>query len=203
MAATEQTILMSFLLAPSSLTTVLTFQSFQAAFPRAQQSSPEIKRLYRALQHRRALITDTVAQNIDDEVERGNSQRRAVVRARRAAERQEPDEEVAVENAVCPPFFFEAFLTDTSKLKLFGSTSNLPSSKRHTLSSIIPSLEAASRDVSAELRSLEDEAASLLADITATVSSLSDLRYGRLANGQLHQEVLESLGGLKNVCDKR
>ena len=103
MAATDRSILTTFLLAPSSLTTVFTFQSFQALFPRAQQSSPEVKRLYRALQHRRALVTDAVAQNIDDEVERGNSQRRAVVRARRAAERQELDEEVAVENAVCPP----------------------------------------------------------------------------------------------------
>jgi centromere-localized protein 2 len=101
MAAIEQTILTTFLLAPSSLTTVFTFQSFQALFPRVQQSSPEIKRLYRALQHRRALVTDAVAQNIEDEIERGNSQRRAVIRARRAAERQEPDEEVAVENAVC------------------------------------------------------------------------------------------------------
>lgn len=103
MAPTEQTILTAFLLAPSSLTTIFTFQSFQALFPRTQQSSPEVKRLYRALQHRRALVTDSVAQNIDDEVERGNSQRRAVVRARRAAEKQEPDEEVAVENAVCKP----------------------------------------------------------------------------------------------------
>jgi centromere-localized protein 2 len=101
MAPTEQTILTTFLLVPSLLTTIFTFQSFQALFPRAQQSSPEVKRLYRAFQHRRALVTDFVAQNIDDEVERGNSQRRAVVRARRAAEKQEPDEEVAVENAVC------------------------------------------------------------------------------------------------------
>jgi len=185
MAAIEQTILTTFLLAPSSLTTVFTFQSFQALFPRVQQSSPEIKRLYRALQHRRALVTDAVAQNIEDEIERGNSQRRAVIRARRAAERQEPDEEVAVENA------------------LFGSTSNLPSSKQHTLSSIIPSLESACGDLSSELQSLEDESASLLADITATVSGLSDLRYGRLANGQLNQEVLESLGGLESVCDMR
>jgi centromere-localized protein 2 len=103
MAPTEQTILATFLLAPSSLTTIFTFQSFQAIFPRAQQSSTEVKRLYRALQHRRALVTDSVAQNIDDEVERGNLQRRAVVRARRAAEKQDPDEEVAVENAVCRP----------------------------------------------------------------------------------------------------
>lgn len=71
------------------------------------------------------------------------------------------------------------------------------------MASIIPSLEAACGDVSAELQSLEDEAANLLAEITATVSGLSDLRYGRLANGQLNHEVLESLGGLESVCDAR
>jgi centromere-localized protein 2 len=104
MAPTEQTILTTFLLAPSSLTTIFTFQSFAAAFPKAQQSSPEIRRLYRALQHRRALVTDAVAENIEDEVERGNAQRRAVVRARRTAERQEPDDEIAIENAVSVVF---------------------------------------------------------------------------------------------------
>ena len=112
MAATEQTILTTFLLTPSSLTTIFTFQSFQALFPSSQRASPEIKRLYRALQHRRALVTDAVTQNIDDEVERGNSQRRAVVRARRTAERQEPDEEVAVENAVRLPSLLRLTLTD-------------------------------------------------------------------------------------------
>lgn len=100
MAPTEQTILTAFLLVPASLTEIFTFQSFASHFPKAQQSSPEIKRLYRSLQHRRALITDIVAQNIDDEVERGNAQRQVVVRARRAAEKQEPDEEIAIEKAV-------------------------------------------------------------------------------------------------------
>jgi centromere-localized protein 2 len=122
MAATEQNILTTFLLTPSSLTTIFTFQSFQALLPSAQRSSPEVKRLYRALQHRRALVTDVVAQNIDDEVERGNSQRRAVVRARRAAERQEPDEEVAVENAVCMPLL----LRRTSLTHFERSSSDLP-----------------------------------------------------------------------------
>jgi centromere-localized protein 2 len=101
MAPTEQTILTTFLLTPSSLTEIFTFQSFAAQFPTSQRSSPEIKRLYRALQHRRALVTDAVAQRIDEEVERGHAQRRVVVRVRRAAEKQEPDEEVAIENAVC------------------------------------------------------------------------------------------------------
>ena len=100
MAPTEETILTAFLLSPASLTEIFTFQSFASHFPKAQQSSPEIKRLYRSLQHRRALISDTVAQNIDNEVERGNAQRQVVVRARRAAEKQEPDEEIAIEKAV-------------------------------------------------------------------------------------------------------
>jgi centromere-localized protein 2 len=71
------------------------------------------------------------------------------------------------------------------------------------LSSIIPSLESAAEDVANELQSLEGEAALLLVDITAIMSGLSDLRYGRLANGQLNQEVLESLEGLETVCDTR
>jgi centromere-localized protein 2 len=58
-------------------------------------------------------------------------------------------------------------------------------------------------DVSTELKTLEDEAATLLADITATVSGLSDLRYGRFANGKINQEVIESLEGLETVCDPR
>lgn len=87
--------------------------------------------------------------------------------------------------------------------QLFGSTSNLPSSKQHTLSSILPSLEIAIGDVSAESKALEDEAAALLADITSTVSGLSDLRYGRFANGKINQEVIESLESLETVCDTR
>ncbi len=100
MAPTEETILSTFLLNPSSLPTIISLQAFNALFPRLEQSSPEIKRLYRALQYRRTLLTDAVAQDIDLEVKRGNAQRRAVVRARRVAEREEPDEEIAIENAV-------------------------------------------------------------------------------------------------------
>jgi centromere-localized protein 2 len=100
MAPSEQSILSQFLLAPAPLPTIITLQQFTALFPSSEQSSPEVKRLYRALQHRRALLTDAVTQDIDDEVKRGIAQKRAVVRTRRAAEREEYDEEVAVENAV-------------------------------------------------------------------------------------------------------
>lgn len=41
-----------------------------------------------------------MAKNIIAEVKRGNAQRRAVVRARREAEKEEQDDDVAVETAV-------------------------------------------------------------------------------------------------------
>jgi centromere-localized protein 2 len=185
MAPTEQTILSTFLLTQSNLPEIFTFQSFASHFPKAQQSSPEIKRLYRTLQHRRALITDAVAQNIEDEVERGNAQREVVVRARRAAERQEKDEEVAIEKV------------------LFGATSSLPASKQHTLTSILPSLEAAAEGMTAAIARLEREAAELLSEIRSTVGGLSDLRYGKFATPSLNEEVIGSLDGLENICDTR
>ena len=45
-------------------------------------------------------MTDAVAKNIVVEVKRGNAQKRAVVRARREAEKEEQDDEVDVETAV-------------------------------------------------------------------------------------------------------
>lgn len=100
MPPTEQTILSTFLLAPSPLPTILPLAQFTALFPRSEQSSPEIKRLYRSLQHRRALVTDSVAQNIEEEVKRGKGQRRAVVRLRRAEEKEAGDDEVVIEKTV-------------------------------------------------------------------------------------------------------
>jgi centromere-localized protein 2 len=100
MPPTEQTILSTFLLAPAPLPTILPLAQFIALFPRSEQSSPEIQRLYRSLQHRRALLTDDVAQNIEDEVKRGNAQRRAVARLRRAEERGGIDDEIVIENTV-------------------------------------------------------------------------------------------------------
>lgn len=63
-------------------------------------------------------------------------------------------------------------------------------------------MEAAARDVEDEIRKLEEEAASVLAEIAGTVDGLSDLRYGKLANTELPQEVLEQLKGLERICDK-
>tara|TARA_R110002060_G_scaffold62348_1_gene71741 strand:+ start:694 stop:909 length:216 start_codon:yes stop_codon:yes gene_type:complete len=71
------------------------------------------------------------------------------------------------------------------------------------LTSILPELESAVEEVEDEIRRLDEEAETLLAGMQSTVGGLSDLRYGRLANGQLREQVLEGLERLESSCDKR
>jgi centromere-localized protein 2 len=73
----------------------------------------------------------------------------------------------------------------------------------HILSSVLPALESAVDDLSEEIQSLEADAEALLASIKATVSGMSDLRYGKLSNGRLNQDVIESLHGLDSTCAER
>jgi centromere-localized protein 2 len=63
-------------------------------------------------------------------------------------------------------------------------------------------MERAVEDVEDEVRRLEEEADALLEQIRGTVGGLSDLRYGRLANGQLREQVLEGLTRLDSSCGK-
>ncbi len=97
---TEAAILTTFLLPPAPLPSILSVKTFTELFPKSQQSSPQIRLLYRDLQQQRARLADAVGRNIAAEINRGNAQRRAVVRARREAEREEQDDEVDVESAV-------------------------------------------------------------------------------------------------------
>lgn len=75
-------------------------------------------------------------------------------------------------------------------------------SKPHTLKSIIPELESAAEEVEDEVRRLDEEAEALLDEMRATVGGLSDLRYGKLANGELREQVLEGLERLESACEK-
>lgn len=78
----------------------------------------------------------------------------------------------------------------------------MPNAKeeKHDILSIIPELEGAINQLQSELQLLGEEEASLLASIEKTVDSMSDLRYGRLANGQLREDVLEGLTNLQETC---
>lgn len=86
---------------------------------------------------------------------------------------------------------------------MFGQSSNLPTSKPHTLTSILPELESAVENLDDEIRRLDEEAGTLLEAMRNTVGGLSDLRYGRLANGQLQEQVLEGLERLEKSCEKK
>lgn len=61
-------------------------------------------------------------------------------------------------------------------------------------------MENAVEDVEDEIRRQEEEAEALLEQMRGTVGGLSDLRYGRLANGQLREQVLDGLSRLEGSC---
>lgn len=71
------------------------------------------------------------------------------------------------------------------------------------MASILPEMESAVEDVEGEIRRLEEEADALLEGMKGTVGSLSDLRYGRLGNGQLPEQIIEGLSRLESACGKR
>jgi Cnl2/NKP2 family protein len=91
MAPSESSIISSFLLTPATLPSTISIQQFTALFPRAQQTNPQIRSLYRELQHQRAIAVDDVSQNIEDEAQRGKSQRLQIARMRK----QSLDKELA------------------------------------------------------------------------------------------------------------
>jgi centromere-localized protein 2 len=64
-------------------------------------------------------------------------------------------------------------------------------------------LESAAEDVEDEIRRLDEEAETMLEEMRNTVGGFSDLRYGRLANGQLREQVLEGLERLEKSCEKK
>ncbi|KAH9893839.1 Cnl2/NKP2 family protein-domain-containing protein [Xylariomycetidae sp. FL2044] len=185
MAPTEATILRNYLLLPARLPTIISLQDFTALFPKSQQSSPQIRSLYRDLQLHRNAIVDNVSDKIDAEVKQGKALRRAVVKERREAEHEEQDDEIEIERM------------------LFGPTSSTMIPKQHNLLTILPDMDDATTDLEQEIQKLEEEEAELLDSIRQTVGNMSDLRYGRLANSKLTAEVMDALSGLQAACKRK
>ena len=195
MAPSETSILEQFLLAPAQLP-ILSLEDFAALF-RAKAVSkssakgkavhPLIRALYRDLQRQRGAVVDSVAADIEDEVARGRLLRRYALRERLRADAQEDaaaDDELQIELL----------------LRKGGDDTN---TKRNndSLISTVGALGSAVEDVEAEVRLLEEEEAQLLQTVQQAVGSLSDLRYGRLANPQLRDQVLEGLDNVQATCD--
>ncbi|KAI1043395.1 hypothetical protein LB505_002172 [Fusarium chuoi] len=184
MAPTEAELLANYLIQPSPLTAIVTLEQFKTLFPRPLQSSPQVRSLFRDLQAQRADLLDQVAENIAHEAKRGITMRREVVRAKREAEREDLDVEIEMERA------------------LFGDVSGAASAK-HTLNSVIPELEGAAGVLHAELAHLKEEEATLLDSVQQTIGALSDLRYGKFANGRIGEGVIDGLKNVEAACENK
>lgn len=97
---TETTMLANYLLVPAQLPAIISLKEFTDLFPRVQQYSPQIRRLYRDFQIQRNALADDIASNIENEARRGKVLRREILRARREAENADGDGEVDIERAV-------------------------------------------------------------------------------------------------------
>jgi centromere-localized protein 2 len=78
-----------------------------------------------------------------------------------------------------------------------------PKHSKHTLASILPDMESAISELETELQLLEEEEVSLVVSVKQTVGAMSDLRYGRLANNQLPEQVVDGLANLQEICRAR
>lgn len=68
---------------------------------------------------------------------------------------------------------------------------------------MIPELEGAVGALEAEIQRLEQEEATLQESIQQTIGGLSDLRYGKLANGKLRDEIVDGLKTLQEACESK
>ncbi|KAI1432157.1 Cnl2/NKP2 family protein-domain-containing protein [Xylaria sp. CBS 124048] len=182
MAPTEATILRNYLLLPSRLPSIISLQEFASLFPKSQQSSPQVRALYRDLQQQRNAVVDTVSASIDAEVKQAKALRRTIIRTKREGQLAEQDDEIEIERA------------------LFGPTSATIAPKQHSLQSIIPDLDSAVADVEKDLKRLEEEASVVLESINLVAGNMSDLRYGRLSNPNLTGEVINGLRSFQETC---
>ncbi|KAK2756317.1 cnl2 nkp2 family protein [Colletotrichum kahawae] len=189
MAPTESAILHNYLTAPAQLPSVISLEEFTELFPKAQRTNPQIRLLYRDLQHQRRALVDTVTENIAVEEKRGKYIRRDIAIARRKAANEDADQELEIERAVC---------RIRRERQLFGSVGADP---KHTLNSIIPEMDTAVADLEAEIQQLEAQEAALLESVKQTVGTMSDLRYGKLSNPRLKEDVIEGLKSVQDACE--
>lgn len=85
---------------------------------------------------------------------------------------------------------------------MFGAAAGARNAQ-HSLASIIPELDGAASALEAEIEKLQEEEAALLESVKQTIGGLSDLRYGRFANGQLRDEVIDGLKSVEAACDSK
>ncbi|KAG7079841.1 Cnl2/NKP2 family protein [Colletotrichum scovillei] len=194
MAPTEAAILHNYLTVPAQLPSAITLEEFTELFPKPHRANPQIRSLYRDLQHQRRALVDTVTENVENEEKNGRIIKREIARAQKRAKTEDADQELEIERAYhCKP---ESL---TQRLKLFGAAG--AQDPKHTINSIVPEMDTAIADLEAEIQELEAQEEKLTESIKQTVGSMSDLRYGRLANPKLGEDVIQGLKSVQDACD--
>jgi centromere-localized protein 2 len=171
-----------YLILPARLPDIFTLEQFRAMFPRATHSSPQIKTLYRDLQAQRAAMVDAVSAEINSQARDNRHVRRRLKHQNQEAMLDEADVDLEAERA------------------MYGGAAAGLRAKRYSLDKLVPALDSAANALEAEIARLETEEEALLEQVQATVSSLSDLRYGKPENPKLGEEVLESLEAFRATC---
>ena len=67
----------------------------------------------------------------------------------------------------------------------------------------MPELEGASVAIQAEIQRLREEEAAITESIKQTVDRLGDLRYGKMADPSLKDDVLDGLSSLQETCESK
>lgn len=87
-------------------------------------------------------------------------------------------------------------------MQLYGPNSGALADK-HNIHSIVPELDSAVEELDAAIHDLEQVEIELKEAIQQTVGNMSDLRYGRLSNGQLRNQIIEGLEAFRETCQPR
>ncbi|KAL9620694.1 MAG: hypothetical protein Q9160_004830 [Pyrenula sp. 1 TL-2023] len=172
----------------------MAFEQFQALFPKQHRAHPSIKILYKDLQFLRSVDIDVVQENIDRQIIVGERQKLLVYKGlhsgrTRTVDGMEPHQE-------------------DLDVHMFGPTGNLSTDMPlHDKESLIREMERACHDLENQLHETHSTAEQELTMLRETVSSLSDLRYGKFSKApgsekDLGEEVIAALEILNNACDE-
>ncbi|RPA87033.1 hypothetical protein BJ508DRAFT_372158 [Ascobolus immersus RN42] len=221
----ERTILRNFLLPPAALPQFCTFKAFTQFFPPQYRTNPDVKLLYRTLQHQRQKTINLVERNIDVEVQvtskqlleerdaKANERRKALnkVKGGGIGNVASGGGKIFGNNAATGNAEKEkkdgkkkrkaGEMEDSNMDELIGPGEEKGGQTRLTNVEIMKALKMAVEGLEGEYEDLTGECDTLVEEIRDIMGELSDVRYGRLAAG-LAESVEEQLRSVVGIAEE-
>ncbi|KAI1909504.1 hypothetical protein LOZ53_002668 [Ophidiomyces ophidiicola] len=192
MAPSEDSILTNFLVTPSPLPAIISLEEFIELFPKKLRSHPQIKTLYRELQHVRAQDIALVKENIEREIKNGEQQKEELRHAfsSKGVQSLDPQDKMEINMDV----------------QLFGESSAGMPEDTHTLESLTAEMQKATAAMEKEIANTQQECSDIMVELNSVISDLSDLRYGKFnalpgANSTIAEDVVAGLKNLDDACN--